>query len=158
MLKDEIETGFIIESIAFKYFASESYSKVANFSVYMGLSELDQLTEIYENNYIQGTRQQVLVVDTLELEGEQGDWVVLELDEAFYYSNEYNLIIETFDPSGYCYTAVYGSPTTLYRSLLSGGCSGSEGDLYAQIPYMMLEGYQSLENTTVGAIKIILGR
>ena len=157
MLKDEIGTDFTIESIAFMRGVTQSNSEAIDLSVYFALSELDQLTEVYENNYISGTQKQVLFIDTLELDGPQGSWIVLELDEPFYFSNDHNLVIETSSPNGQCYAAVYGCITSSYRSLI-GFYSGDEGDLYTEIPHMMLEGSQSLENSTFGAIKIILGR
>ncbi len=158
MLKDEISTNFTIEAISFMRHNLSTTSEANNFSIYFALSDSYQLTDVFEDNYILGTRQQVLLTEVFAIDGEPGDWITFELDTPFYYSNNYNLVIETFNPEGDCYTSVYGSATTYYRSLLGYGESSSSGDLFKQIPHMMLEGSQSLENSTVGAIKIILGR
>ena len=55
MLKDEIGTDFTIESISFLRYGAEPGSEAIDFSVYLAFSELNQLTEVFENNYIPST-------------------------------------------------------------------------------------------------------
>lgn len=125
---------------------------------YLALSDLDELSTTFSENYIQGTKIEVVHLDALDLSGEQGDWILVEFETPFWYSCENNLLLEISTPEyDGCYAHFYDWDPESDRSLYSYDITAPQGTLLSEVPYMIIEGTLSLEQSTVGRIKVLLG-
>lgn len=125
---------------------------------YLALSDQDELSTTFSENYIQGTRIEVVHLDALDLSGEQGDWIQVEFETPFWYSCENNLLLEISTPDyDGCYAHFYDWDPDSDRSLYNYDITASQGTLLSEVPYMIIEGTLSLEQNTFGGIKILLG-
>lgn len=161
VLQEDIGTAYEISKVSFVIFSAASDSYVEDISLSMAHVESDQLTETFTDNYQPGSLVEVCHMDLLDLSGENGDEILLDLDTPFQYNGQDNLLIDISYPAGSCWTAVYTWDSDPARSLRDGflpsGSAGSTGELLWWVPYMVFEGTESLEQNTFGAIKIELG-
>ena len=158
-MKDEIGTAMTIETISFMINAESSGSLIKeDVTFYMALTDQEELSTVFAENYIAGTRMEVLNLDSMPLTGAQGDWIQIEFESPFWYSSEHNLILEisTPDHDG-CYANFYDWDPDANRTLYSYDVNAGYGELLSEVPYMILEGAESLEQTTYGRIKVVLG-
>jgi hypothetical protein len=159
VLEDEIGQPIEIESISFM--PSEDgygpYSWEYGMSIYMGLTDQDQLSPYFESNYLPGTKQLVLYADSVFYGCTKDVWQEIVLDDPFLYT-EGNLVIEVLTPEWGGYTRIYNWDAGMNRALYTYMCSSPQGNLTVHLPYMMFSGALSLEQETFGAIKVILGR
>ncbi len=160
-MQEDIGTAFQISELSFVIHHSYGESYVNEFTLSMAHVESDQLTETFTANYQPASLVEVYYTDSLDLSGENGDEICLELITPFQYNGQDNLLIDINYPDGNCWTAAYmweaGSARCLTAMFLPGGSAGSTGDLVNWVPYMVLEGTQSLYQSTFGAIKIEFG-
>lgn len=156
VLADEINSAISIESISWiRAVGGEPIATFEDLKIYMGVTESDELTVVYEDNYIPGTR--TLVFDgspyhTLEALN-PNDWFYTALDAPYWYSGSGNLIIEIEWKSGEgsLYTWHWDSGTS--RRVI-GAYGASSGDFVdSEVPNIRLNGVLSLESTTWGRIK-----
>lgn len=154
---DEINTGITIGRISFVIFSSDSYSYSDGMEVYMGLTDKEELTDMFAENWIPGTRTLVFSADSLYTGAVQGDVIEIQLDVPYYYPGEHNLLVETISGTGN-WTSVYSWESGVQRNLASYYLSSPQGYLATETPYIVLEGEADLQPSTAGAIRIILGR
>lgn len=160
VLQEEIGSAFTIGSI--KYVYSHQDPSYANaFSVSMAHVDADVLTDTFTQNYQPGALMEVYHTDSLPLSGGIGDELVIELDTPFSYNGQDNLLIDIYYPEGNCYTQVYnweaGTDRSLVDMFLPGGSGSNSGYLGDWVPYMILETPLSLQQSTFGAVKAVLG-
>lgn len=157
MYERELGQAILIESISFMvedYYSSWKDSV----SIYMALTELNELTDIFEMNYTMGTRQLVLDVDTLYYGTVPEEWFTIELQTPFWYPGEGNLLLELISPG--CdggYTDIYNWNSNSYRTLVTHDCGQPNGELDWWVPYMIISGELGLDLMTFGSIKVITG-
>ncbi len=160
-MQEDIGTAFEISEITFVIDHSSGASYVNEFTLSLAHVESDQLTNTFTANYQTASLVEVYYTDSLDLSGENGDEICLELQTPFQYNGQDNLLLDINYPDGSCWTAAYmweaGSARCLTGMFLPGGSAGSTGDLFDSVPYMILEGTESLDQCTFGAIKIELG-
>ncbi|MCK5133995.1 MAG: hypothetical protein KAR40_17830 [Candidatus Sabulitectum sp.] len=160
VLKEEIGTAVTIESISFMI-NTPGWGSLTKEDVtfYLALSDQDELSAVFSENYITGTRIEVLHLDAMDLSGEQGDWMQIEFETPFWYLYEHNLLLEISTPEyDGCYAHFYGWDPDSDRSLYNYDIAADQGNLLSEVPYMKLEGTLSLEQNTFGRIKVVLGR
>ncbi len=159
VLKDEIGTAVSIEKISFMINITGSGPLTKeDVTFYLALSDQDELSTYFLENYISGTRIEVLHLDAWDLSGEQGDWVEVEFETPFWYSCENNLLLEISTPENdICYARFYNWDPDATRSLHNYDVTESQGTLLSEVPYMIIEGTLNLEQNTFARIKILLG-
>lgn len=157
VLEEEIGQELTVESISYMVSSMQSnHNSVHNIHIYMGITELDVLTETFENNYTPGTRQLVLSADSTCYGDTADAWYPLQLQYPFQYPGQGNLVIEIIcQYSGY--SPVYNWDSVSNRSLFSQSISASTGTLMPYLPYMLISGSLGLEQRTFGSIKVLLG-
>lgn len=157
MYERELGQAILIESISFMvedYYSSWKDSV----SIFMALTELNELTDVFEMNYTMGTRQLVLDVDTLYYGTVPEEWFTIELQTPFWYPGEGNLLLELISHgSDGGYTDIYNWNSNSYRTLVTHDVSQTNGELDWWVPYMMLSGELGLDQMTFGSIKVITG-
>ena len=146
-----------IESISFMI--EDYYSSYKDtVYLYLALTDLDELTDTFDSNFIPGTRQLVLYVDTLYYGTEPDQWFTVDFQYPFWYSGEENLLIELISPhidGGY--SDVYNWDSGALRSLVTYNISQQTGIQDFWVPYMILSGTMELSPGTFGSIKILFG-
>lgn len=160
-MQEELGQPFCISNITYVSCCPESNSYVYDFQMSMAHVDIQQLSEVFEENYEPGTLQQVFFTDSLYLCNGYENELTIELDNPFYYNGVDNLLIDIYYPDGYCYSQVYnweaGPSRALCRYSLPSGGGGPTGDLFGHLPYMIIEGELELAGMTFGGIKAILG-
>ncbi|MCK5115786.1 MAG: hypothetical protein KAR44_04250 [Candidatus Aegiribacteria sp.] len=157
MLERELGQAILIESLSFMvedYYSSWKDSV----SIYLALTDLNELSDTFELNYSIGTRQLVLEVDTLFYGTVPEEWFTIELQTPFWYPGERNLLLELVSPGADGgYTDIYNWNSNSARALISNDCSQSTGSLDSWVPYMILTGSLGLDQRTFASIKVIAG-
>ncbi len=158
VLEDEIGQEMTIDSISYMI-GNLQYpvNYLSNVSIYMGLTDLDVLTETYEDNYSPGTKQLVLSSDSVFYGYTQDEWYPIPMQQPFDYPGQGNLIIEiVVQDCGF--SPVYNWDSYSNRTLQNYNLSSPTGNASSFVPYMLLSGSPSgLQQETFGSIKIILG-
>lgn len=156
-MEEEIGQEISIESISYMVSSMQSnHNNVYDIEIYMGLTELDVLTDNFQDNYAPGTRQLVLSADTICYGDTVDVWSAIQLQYPFHYAGQDNLVIEIVC-QGSGYSPVYNWNTGSNRVLYTYNLSSSTGTRYSYLPYMLLSGSLSLEQRTFGSIKVLLG-
>jgi hypothetical protein len=159
VLEDELGLEMTIDSISYMI-GNLQYTNnyLSDVSIYMGLTDLDVLTETYDDNYLPGTKQLVLSSDSVFYGYTQDEWYPIALQQSFHYPGQDNLIIEiVVHDCGF--SPVYNWDSYSNRTLQNYNLSSSTGNYSTFVPYMLLSGSpSSLEQETFGSIKILLGR
>ena len=157
MYEREVGQAILIESISFMvedYYSSWKDSV----SIYMALTELNELTDTFESNYTIGTRQLVLEMDTLYYGTVPDEWFTIELQTPFWYNGESNLLLELFSPGADGgYTDIYNWNSNTSRALVTNDCGQTTGNLDSWVPYMILSGSLGLDQRTFASIKVTAG-
>ncbi|OPX30316.1 MAG: hypothetical protein B1H09_05185 [Gemmatimonadaceae bacterium 4484_173] len=161
-MQEDIETAFGISSITLELPSDMMASYAKEISLSMANVENDILSETFSENYLPGSLVEVFYLDSLFLtDGTVTTELVLELDTPFFYNGVDNLLIDFYYPDGSCWCGNYGWNTgtarCVYNKFYPGTGGGPTGLVSDWIPYMVLEGTQSLEQNTFGAVKVILG-
>lgn len=156
VLESDINSAILIESISWiRAVGGEPHAFFEDMAIYMGSTEIDELTLVYEDNYTPGTRTLVLdappsyAVEALN----PNDWFTITLDTPYWYDGVNNLIIEIEWSSGlgslYTWHWDSGSP----RKVI-GAYGASSGDYVdSTVPNIKLNGTLSLEDSTWSSIK-----
>jgi len=155
VLAEEIGSAIRIDALSFqRSVGGEPLGTFNDFKMYMGLSDGDQLSTNYMDNYIDGTRTQVLAADPyVNGAASPNQWFEVQLDTPYWYNGQDNLIIEVewSSGAGSLYTWQWNGGTD--RCLI-GPYGASTGDYTdAIVPHLILDGTLSLESGTFGAIK-----
>ncbi len=121
----------------------------------MGLCGLDDLTPVFDQNYLAGTRELVFSRDSLYLEGEPGEWVTLDLDRPFEYPGTGNLLLELRRDGYYedTYLFTYRWYTDEYRTLSADDPDSEAGQLDDVSSMLMIEYGAGLSALSWPAIK-----
>ena len=143
-----------IEAISFKDRFGHSYDQ-GHVTIWMGYTQLDQLTTSFEYNYTPGTKTKVFDHADVQTGGGTPDsWFTLQLDTPFEYDGQSNLLIdiETVD----CNTIyVWGWNTGSNRNVHTYISGASTGTVLETIPHLQLHGPLELATTTFGRIKTL---
>ena len=130
-----------------------------NFKLFMGVSENDELTEYYQDNYVSGSRIMVYSTSTQVMSAGPDEWMTIQLDTPFYYNGSDNLIVEFEWVGGSNMFYTYMWETGSHRGLMNKSDVGSpSGVLYTTMSTLMFDSPSALENSTFGEIKALLGR
>ncbi len=125
--------------------------------IFMGTCANDELTEVFDDNFISGTRIKVYDRSTVTLTSSgPGSWLEVPLDRTFWYNGDDNLLMEFSWSSGSNSIYVWGWDPGLNQTLF-GSYGASSGDLEKVSLHMRLNGALDLTATTFGAIKATLG-
>ena len=153
---DELGSAIEIESLSFQI-NSGSRVNLGTLEIYLGHTDLAELGEEFEANYIAGTKTLVYDHSPEQLNaGAPGEWLTIQLDQSFWYNGTDNLVIEIDWPSGDNAIYVWGWIDNVNRSL-AGTYENATGNLSWESLLMRLNGTLSLEPVTFGAIKATLG-
>lgn len=158
-------TAMEIQSITFTASVPVNMGCYAlDFSMSFAHTDVDQLSETFEMNYTPGSLIEVFQTDSLVLDQIEGETLVLELDTPFFYNGQDNLLIDIYYPSGYLYYSVWCWTAGSNRSLSRMFAPYSDfkdrletGNLFEDLPWMIIEGDLGLDETTFGRIKVMLG-
>lgn len=161
-MQEDIGSAFEIGSVSYVFAYTDIVTAYAkDFTLSMAHVENDQLTDTFSENYQAGSLLEVFHIDSLYLENGYGNELVLELDTPFQYNGQDNLLIDIYYPEGNVYSRVYnweaGTDRSLVDMFLPGGSGGNSGYLGDWVPYMILETPLSLQQSTFGGVKVILG-
>lgn len=157
MLDDEMPGPMWIGEITWVLYLGQPGSHSEGFTVSMANTPLDELTEVFEDNYPTGALVQVAVVDSLSTAGPDGTEITVKLETPFYYNGADNLLIETEYSQGssfawsWCWNPSSNRGITSYPG-------DPTGNFQEYVPYMVLESPESLNNETFGGIKVVLGK
>lgn len=125
-----------------------------DFVIYMGLCSGDVLGISYDDNYIPGTRTQVMSSSSYTTPSTNpNEWFVIPLDTPYWYSAGDNLLIEIewSSGSGSLYTWHWNSGTE--RCVVGAYGEPNGNFLTSLVPNIILEGTLSLDPSTFGMIK-----
>jgi hypothetical protein len=159
VLENEMGQEMSIDSISYMIgYLQYSNNYLKDVSIYMGLSDLDVLTETFEDNYMPGTKQLVLASDSVFYGYTEDEWYPIPLQQSFHYPGQGNLLIEiVVHDCGF--SSVYNWYAYSTRTLETYNLSSPTGNTSSYVPYMLLSGSPSgLEQETFGSIKVLLGR
>jgi hypothetical protein len=159
VLDSEIGEAFEFDTICLKRHSSGSTSAGTNyddFQIWVGLTDTDALSPVFEDNFLPGTRTLLFSRDSLYLEAEPNAWIPFELDTPYWYGGSHNLIIEVLWSGGEeigsecVYTWQWNTGT---MRCASGPFSSSSGSLTSVIPLLQLVGEASLDSATFAEVK-----
>ena len=160
-MQEDIGSAFEISSISYVIGSGFLMDYVEDFCLSMAHVESDQLTETFSENYQAGSLIEVFQTDSLHIGVGYENELLLELNTPFQYNGQDNLLIDIYYPDGWCYSTVFnwygGTNRSLVDLFMPGGSASSTGNLDTCVPYMILEGTESLDQCTFGSIKIELG-
>lgn len=96
VLRSEMNGPMTIDTVSWQRAGSlgDSPAWFGSFRIYMGTTELDELTTSFDDNYTPGTRKLVYQPGTQTMQAEPDQWVDMVLDTPFEYDGEENLVIE----------------------------------------------------------------
>lgn len=153
VLDEEMSGDMTISAISMKNFCSDQYAQ-QHVTIWMGQSELDVLTCVFDDNYTPGSRTLVFDQDSVITGGNANEWFTLLLDTPFEYDGQTNLIIDI--ESLYCSTIyVWGWETGAHRNLYTYIPGSPTGAPDTEIPHLQIHGSLELECTTFGRIKTL---
>ena len=155
VLASEIGDAINIDSFSWKRAVSgDPQGTFYDMKVYMGLCSSDELGSTFDDNYISGTRIQVLSASpyTSPTVG-PNEWFEFVFDTPFWYNGQDNLLIEVewSSGAGSLYTMHWNAGTNRSMYALYGGATALS--LRSTAPNLRLDGTLSLENSTFGRIK-----
>jgi len=159
VLDSEIGGAFQIQELSLVRHSSGSTPAPTNFSdfqIWFGLTDSDQLSSTFEDNFIPGTRTLVFDRDSLYLSASPGEQIDFELDQPFWYGGTHNLVVEILWSDGEeigsecVYTWQWNTGA---MRCASGPYTASSGSLTSMIPMLVLTGVQALDQTTFAAVK-----
>lgn len=154
---DSLGSAMVVNSIAFLIESGETVS-FDQFVIHMGITELDELTDTFENNWMPGTRQKVYDHSNVTYNSPgSGEWMAIDLDTPFWYNGEDNLVMEFSWPQGTEVLMIWAWIPDGNNSLYA-GWGEPTGNLIQECLMMRLEGTLSLSPGTFGGIKATLGR
>jgi hypothetical protein len=159
VLSSEIGDAMEIESISFNRFPSPDDR--ANFNdmvIHMGLCDSDELTAVFADNYVSGTKTEVMSASSYMTESVAvGEWYTFDLDTPYWYNGQDNLLIEVEWSSGsgslYSWSWDTGSDRKIYGDY--GSTSAPSQNIGGNVPTMQLDGTLSLDQSTFGRIKSV---
>ena len=147
-----------INAFAFKNYGFDNNLTLTGFEVYMGLTDNVDLSTVYENNYLPGTRTLVLQEDSILYTAEPEEWCIIQLDTPFLYVADHHLLLEFLFTGGSSGMHNYVWSTTTNRVVMGNSPAGTSGMHQNNMIHLLLAGNPlNLDQTTFGAIKIILG-
>ncbi len=131
--------------------AIEDHVTFDEYYVYLGYCSSNELSATYDDNYVNGWKYPVLE--------STGPITFLETDPTIYFETPFfydpangNLVFEIAWPNGedeiYTYNSVTASNTCVY-----GDYYLSSGDLWTELPHVLINGDLALANTTFAGIK-----
>jgi len=154
---DSLGGAMEISSIAFLT-ETGSVASFSRFVIHMGITDMTELSETFENNWMTGTKTSVYDhTDVTFNSPGVNQWMVIDLDTPFWYNGEDNLVMEFSWPSGSDVVMIWAWITEGGSSLFA-GWEEPTGDLMQECLVMRLEGTLSLTADTFGAIKATLGK
>lgn len=156
VLQGEIDTAMLINSIWLKCCPGyDSTSTFQDLKIYVGLSDLDQLTTNFLGNYIPGTRTLVAEGSPYPISASQDEWFEIPFSQAYSYNGVDNLLLEFEWSTGTRSIYDWQWNAGPQRALFSGNyASFPEGDYFETlIPNLLLDGSVGLDEATLGAIK-----
>lgn len=155
---EEINTGMYINAFAFKNYGPDNNLTLTGFEVYMGLTDNVDLSTVYEDNYLPETRTLVLQEDSILYTAEPEEWCIIQLDTPFLYEADHHLLLEFLFTGGSSGMHNYVWSTTTDRVVMGYYPTGASGTHQSNMIHLLLTGNAlNLDQTTFGAIKIILG-
>ncbi len=155
---EEINTGMNINAFAFKNYGFDNNLTLTGFEVYMGLTDNVNLSTVYEDNYLPGTRTLVLQEDSILYTAEPEEWCIIQLDTPFLYEADHHLLLEFLFTGGSSGMHNYVWSTATNRAVMGYYPAGTSGAHQNNMIHLLLTGNAlNLDQATFGAIKIILG-
>jgi hypothetical protein len=159
VLESEINTPMLISSIALKRSPiGESSASFQNLKVYMGTTDLNQLTLNYMGNYDAAGRTLVLSANPYPVMAVSDQWFTVNLDTPYWFNGDDNLIIEFEWSDGegsiYAWHWTAGTQRAVFGNY--GDTTGS--DFETSIPHLQLNGTLALEPSTFASIKTGFGQ
>lgn len=157
VLGSEIAQPMTITRIGFKSALPDEATNL-NLQIHAGITDLQTVVTVFDENYISGSRQLVFQADTIVLSAPVGEWLFIEFDEPFVYDGQHNLILE-FESENtgsgfYPYAWISYEPRTLVA--YSGSASG---DVLNECNHMILsDDVQDLHACTWGSVKHEMSR
>ncbi len=156
VLDDEIGQPYTIRSIGFRRSeipGSEDYATLYNLEIHAGLTDLNSLVSVYNDNYIPGSRTMLLQADTLVVGAPVGEWYFIDLDIPYEYDNLHNLLLE-FETDGLDWEQyLYMWPTDEYR-MVRGHPGVPTGYRFKRCNHMILsDNLSEFKVCTFGTIK-----
>ena len=89
-----VGTDGVINRISFGRSLPLDVATYNNLRIYLGHTELDELTTTFANNY-HGNLVEVFSADNYEFNSSDGDpWIHFDLNNSFWYDSSYNLLLE----------------------------------------------------------------
>ena len=157
VLDEEIGSSCSIESLSWMMHPSSAPTGVfPNFKIYLGHCSSDLLGSNFMNNYVGGSRTLVFESATFTYSGTPDNWIPIDLETAFEFNSDYNLIIEIiWEPvaTGSVYTYIWNSGEV--RMVWQPDPTSPTGTLSSSLPYLWID-YSApgeLGQSTFGAIK-----
>ena len=150
---EDMSGDMTILAISMKNYCTDQYAQ-QHVSIWMGQSELDELTGVFDNNYIPGSKTLVFDQDSVVTGGNADEWFTLLLDTPFEYDGQTNLIIDM--ETLYCSTIyVWGWETGITRNIYSYLPGSPTGGPDTEIPHLQIHGSLELQSNTFGRIKTL---
>lgn len=158
-LDSELGSAATIGSISFKRspIGGEGFVEFELFRIYVARCTTDQLSEQYDQNWIDGTR--VLVYDHSDVSitsGGTDEWFAVPFDTPYFYPGADNLLIE-FQWYGGAHSIYNWGWNAGVARAVTGGYGEVWGSAETAIPHLLINGMLDLAPTTFGALKAAAG-
>jgi hypothetical protein len=156
VLTDEMGGGLTIEEISWCSFYASPDGVYQDVEIHLGLCASDTLGQVFDDNYIPGTKTLVLSADTLVAELQPDQWFTIGLDEPYSYTGEENLLIDIYHEPGGSGLYTWSWSAGEGRSVGTFSAPWTQGSLDDLVPWMIISGSLSLERSTFAGVKVVL--
>jgi hypothetical protein len=156
-LDSDVSTAMTINSIFMKSAGGAGYVNLDELQIYIGSCSSDELSGVFDDNYITGSKTLVYDHQNVTLTaGGMYEWFEVPLDSPYFYDGQHNLIIDFMRTEGSAEINVWAWFPGENRSV-TGGYYSDTGDPGTDMPHLGLGGVCDLNSDTFGAIKVLLG-
>jgi hypothetical protein len=157
-LASEMDGAMTISSISWQRGGSmgSASGNYNNFEIHLGLSSEPELTDVFEDNYIPGTRTLVYQTSSQTMSAGPDQWMTIPLDTPFWYNGTDNLVVEIRWVGGANMFYTYKWSTGADRALENKtDVFSPAGTLSQNMSELMFDGPLSLTRHSFGAIKAL---
>lgn len=154
MLGEEIGGSMEIDGLSWMKSDGDPSSELWDFQIYMGLCAADELTDVFADNFIPGTRTLVLDTSSQSFQGNVGDWMDVDFQTTYWFSGQENLLVEVlFDGGDGTLLYNFNWDTGTMRSVRTDFAYSTSGVLYSSVSHLKLRGTMDLHASTFAGIK-----
>lgn len=155
ILEEEMGTALALDQLGFRRteWGTGDSIYLQNVEIYLALTDLDELTDSFDDNFDQSTHELVYASPVFVSTAPPSGWVQIPLDTEYYYPGTRNLVVEiTYTDASVDFQSFVWTPGAL-RTIWHSDPESPTGYVLDSAPNMLLSGILSLEQSTFAKIK-----